>query len=124
MSHQLTSLQTSVLKKYERLAESLQNLDNSIKNLKQNKSDDNVSTDELLQEMRNIELKIGLIGTLLKGSVYSYILQRKNDQAILNSRTETNDYYDNDDNNNDNNNNKDNDNIVKGAKSKNKETND
>lgn len=88
MSHQLTSLQASVLKKYERLSESLQNLDNSIKALNQNKSDDNVSTDELLQQMRNIELKIGLIGTLLKGSVYSYILQRRNDYSILNNENE------------------------------------
>ncbi|CCK70901.1 Dad3p KNAG_0F02360 [Huiozyma naganishii CBS 8797] len=81
MSQDLTPLQQSVLEKYSSLSEALHDLDESIKELNRSKEGNSadVSADDVLQEMRAIETRIGLIGTLLKGSVYSLILQRGND---------------------------------------------
>lgn len=80
MDQQLTPLQQKVLERYRDLASCLKDLDLSIKelNTQQRSADsDGVTPDEILKEMREIEVKIGLVGTLLKGSVYSLILQKQ-----------------------------------------------
>lgn len=76
----MTPLQQKVLERYRDLASCLKDLDLSIKelNTQQRSADsDGVTPDEILKEMREIEVKIGLVGTLLKGSVYSLILQKQ-----------------------------------------------
>lgn len=103
----MSKLQQEVLSKYSQLAESLHRLDETVKELnrsaKENKENsNNISAEEILEEMRQIEAKIGLIGTLFKGSVYSFILQRKNEFNIMNDKSSVQD--------NNNNNNKDNNN--------------
>ncbi|SCU77965.1 LADA_0A03092g1_1 [Lachancea dasiensis] len=79
---ELSPLQRSVLDKYETLSKSLHNLDETIKNLRENSSSE--SPEQVLRQLREIEVKIALVGTLFKGSVYSLVLQR---QVIQNSRT-------------------------------------
>lgn len=90
----MSKLQQEVLGRYAQLAQSLHTLDNTVKELnqsahetrdKEKHQDNSVSPEEILEEMRQIETKITLIGTLFKGSVYSFILQRKNDYNIINS---------------------------------------
>ncbi|CAL9732948.1 DASH complex subunit Dad3p [Monosporozyma unispora] len=86
----MSKLQQEVLGKYTQLAESLHKLDETVKELNRSAKEtqdnaDNVSAEEILEEMRQIETKISLIGTLFKGSVYSFILQRKNDYNIINN---------------------------------------
>ncbi|CAI5030896.1 CPS_HP_G0102230.mRNA.1.CDS.1 [Saccharomyces cerevisiae] len=82
-----------VLDKYKQLSLDLKALDETIKELnysqhrQQHSQQETVSPDEILQEMRDIEVKIGLVGTLLKGSVYSLILQRKQEQESLGSNS-------------------------------------
>ena len=105
----MSKLQQEVLSKYSQLAESLHRLDETVKELnrsaKENKENsNNISAEEILEEMRQIEAKIGLIGTLFKGSVYSFILQRKNEFNIMNDKSSVQD--NNNNNNKDNNNNK------------------
>lgn len=76
MQEELSLLQQSVLEKYRKLAEVLHSLDGTFKEF--NDTDkDHVSSEVVLQQIREIEVKIGLVGTLLKGSVYSLILQRR-----------------------------------------------
>ncbi|AJQ12076.1 Dad3p [Saccharomyces cerevisiae YJM1342] len=93
MEHNLSPLQQEVLDKYKQLSLDLKALDETIKELnysqhrQQHSQQENVSPDEILQEMRDIEVKIGLVGTLLKGSVYSLILQRKQEQESLGSNS-------------------------------------
>lgn len=83
MQRDLTPLQENVLEKYRILSQSLQSLDNTIRELNNTKEDrTNASPEAVLQEMRDIEIKLGLVGTLLKGSVYSLILQKKNELAL------------------------------------------
>ncbi|CCF55884.1 hypothetical protein KAFR_0A04490 [Kazachstania africana CBS 2517] len=87
MDDNLTPLQRSVLEKYNQLSQSLHSLDKSLRLLNksndESKSTKRVSPEEILQEMREVEVKIALIGTLLKGSVYSLILQKKNELNLL-----------------------------------------
>lgn len=83
MEHQLTPLQQKVLERYGDLAACLKDLDLSIKELnaqQQNVDSNNKTPDEILKEMREIEMKIGLIGTLLKGSVYTLYLQKQQEK--------------------------------------------
>ncbi|CAD6600338.1 HN1_G0016390.mRNA.1.CDS.1 [Saccharomyces cerevisiae] len=93
MEHNLSPLQQEVLDKYKQLSLDLKALDETIKELnysqhrQQHSQQEIVSPDEILQEMRDIEVKIGLVGTLLKGSVYSLILQRKQEQESLGSNS-------------------------------------
>lgn len=93
MEHNLSPLQQEVLDKYKQLSLDLKALDETIKELnysqhrQQHSQQETVSPDEILQEMRDIEVKIGLVGTLLKGSVYSLILQRKQEQESLGSNS-------------------------------------
>lgn len=76
MQEELSVLQQSVLERYGKLAEVLHSLDDTFKQF--NDTDkDHVSSEVVLQQIREIEVKIGLVGTLLKGSVYSLILQRR-----------------------------------------------
>lgn len=79
MQHELSPLQQNVLDRYSRLATSLHSLDDSLKFI--NASDSDVSPEEVINQMREIEVKIGLVGTLLKGSVYSFILQQRQEKA-------------------------------------------
>lgn len=80
MEAELTELQRKVLERYSRLAALLHSLDDSIKQLNESKGQpgSGISSEQILKEMREIEVKIGLIGTLIKGSVFQYILQRQN----------------------------------------------
>ena len=110
-SQNMSKLQQEVLSKYSQLAESLHRLDATVKQLNQLARDtkeksDNVSAEEILEEMRQIETKVGLIGTLFKGSVYSFILQRKNEFNLMNNTSSTH-----------SNNNHQNNNINKGNNS-------
>lgn len=73
MSEDLTPLQKSVLDKYSILSEHLHNLDKTLKDINQNGQN---NPEKIVTEMREIEVKISLVGTLLKGSVYSLVLQR------------------------------------------------
>ena len=89
MDNTLTPLQQKVLARYKELVSCLRDLDSSIKDLNQqqldtkgNKDSSNSSPDEILKDMREIEVKIGLVGTLLKGSVYSLILQKQQTQKF------------------------------------------
>lgn len=89
MDNTLTPLQQKVLARYKELVSCLRDLDSSIKDLNQqqldtkgNKDSSNSSPDEIVKEMREIEVKIGLVGTLLKGSVYSLILQKQQTQKF------------------------------------------
>ena len=79
MQHELSPLQQNVLDRYSRLSTSLHSLDDSLKFI--NASDSDVSPEEVINQMREIEVKIGLVGTLLKGSVYSFILQQRQEKA-------------------------------------------
>lgn len=71
---ELTPLQRSILDKYTVLSDSLHNLDETVKNLAQPGAQE--SPEEVLRQLREIEVKIALVGTLFKGSVYSLVLQR------------------------------------------------
>ncbi|CAB4257222.1 similar to Saccharomyces cerevisiae YBR233W-A DAD3 Essential subunit of the Dam1 complex (aka DASH complex) [Maudiozyma barnettii] len=80
MEAQLTPLQQNVLDKYSTLATSLHSLDAAIQELnanQRNKDKTNASPEEVLAEMRELEVKLALVGTLLKGSVYSYVLSNQ-----------------------------------------------
>ncbi|SCU84004.1 LAME_0C07756g1_1 [Lachancea meyersii CBS 8951] len=81
---ELTPLQRSVLSKYETLSKTLHNLDDTIKNLRDNGSSE--SPEQVLRQLREIEVKIALVGTLFKGSVYSLVLQRKAAQSAEQAR--------------------------------------
>ncbi|AET38021.1 Dad3p Ecym_2275 [Eremothecium cymbalariae DBVPG len=73
MSEGLSALQRSVLDKYRSLAESLHDLDDTLVQLSRDKD---TNPEQVLAQMREIEVKIALVGTLMKGSVYSLVLQR------------------------------------------------
>mgnify|MGYP003361900069 CR=1 FL=1 len=72
----LSLLQQNVLERYRKLAQVLHSLDYTFKKFKST-SQDNLSSEAVLQQIREIEIKIAQVGTLLKGSVYSLILQRR-----------------------------------------------
>lgn len=76
MEEDLSLLQQSVLERYRKLAEILHSLDNTFKQFNDS-TNDHVSSEVVLQQIREIEVKIGLVGTLLKGSVYSLLLHRR-----------------------------------------------
>ncbi|CDO95809.1 unnamed protein product [Kluyveromyces dobzhanskii CBS 2104] len=75
MSSELSPLQRNVLDKYRFLAESLQQLETTLSDL--NNTHEDSKPEEILQEMREIEVKISLVSTLLKGSLYSLVIQRQ-----------------------------------------------
>ncbi|EDO19447.1 hypothetical protein Kpol_1002p95 [Vanderwaltozyma polyspora DSM 70294] len=84
MHDELSPLQQTVLERYEKLASSLHSLDDTLKSI--NSTDSEVSPEEVIRQLREIEIKIGLVGTLLKGSVYSFILQQKQEQERSNKQ--------------------------------------
>ncbi|QLL34963.1 hypothetical protein HG536_0H03380 [Torulaspora globosa] len=85
MREELSLLQQNVLERYQKLAEVLHSLDSTVKQFNDSSSE-NVSSEVVLQQIREIEVKIGLVGTLLKGSVYSLVLQRRQElERTLNS---------------------------------------
>lgn len=81
MQEELSLLQLNVLEKYKKLADVLHSLDDTFKHFINTKGD-NASSEVVLQQIREIEIKIGLVGTLLKGSVYSLVLQKKQELEL------------------------------------------
>lgn len=81
MQEELSLLQLNVLEKYKKLADVLHSFDDTFKHFI-NTTGDNASSEVVLQQIREIEIKIGLVGTLLKGSVYSLVLQRKQELEL------------------------------------------
>lgn len=79
MQEELTPLQQNVLERYKKLAQMLHSLDETFKQFNTTQKE-NVSAEGVLQQIREIEIKIGLVGTLLKGSVYSLVLQRRQEE--------------------------------------------
>lgn len=79
MQEELTPLQQNVLDRYRRLARALHSLDETFKQFNASNSD-SITAESVLSQIREIEVKIGLVGTLLKGSVYSLVLQRKQEE--------------------------------------------
>lgn len=77
MEAQLTPLQQNVLDKYSGLAKALHTLDASIKELNNTKKTNKETPEDVLSEIRELEVKLSLVGTLLKGSVYSYVQQQQ-----------------------------------------------
>ncbi|AGO13135.1 AaceriAFL021Cp [[Ashbya] aceris (nom. inval.)] len=73
MSDALSTLQRSVLEKYRTLADCLHELNDTLVELN---TESDTNPEQVLAQMREIEVKIALVGTLLKGSVYSLVLQR------------------------------------------------
>lgn len=96
----LSPTEAEILGQYQLLAAQLNTLSGEIKQLNsttnisnpQGKSsssdDDNANTngtaDMLLDNLRNLEMKIGLVYTLFKGAVYSLFLQYEEDQNLKN----------------------------------------
>lgn len=96
----LSPTEAQILGQYQLLAAQLNTLSGEIKQLnsttnisnpqgKSSSSDDgNVNTngtaDKLLDNLRNLEMKIGLVYTLFKGAVYSLFLQYEEDQNLKN----------------------------------------
>ncbi|AQZ12849.1 DAD3 (YBR233W-A) [Zygosaccharomyces parabailii] len=79
MQEDLTPLQQNVLERYKRLADVLHSLDGTFKQFNTSHGG-NATAEGVLQQIREIEVKIGLVGTLLKGSVYSLVLQRRQEE--------------------------------------------
>ncbi|CCE65016.1 hypothetical protein TPHA_0J01950 [Tetrapisispora phaffii CBS 4417] len=77
MPEELSPLQQDVLDRYSKLANILHSLDDTLNEINTSSTESRTSPEEVINEMREIEIKIGLVGTLLKGSVYSFILQQK-----------------------------------------------
>lgn len=74
MSQEITPLQRSVLEKYRKLAETLRELNETL--LELNNTNKDSKPEQILSELREIEVKISLVSTLMKGSVYQLVLQR------------------------------------------------
>lgn len=77
MSDELSALQRLALDKYRALADYLHELDNTILHLTK---DTDTNPERVLSQLREIEIKIALLSTLMKGSVYSLVLQRGKEQ--------------------------------------------
>ncbi|AMD21296.1 HER017Wp [Eremothecium sinecaudum] len=77
MSEGISSLQRSILDKYRTLADCLHELDDTILQLNKDKD---TNPEQVLSLLREIEIKIALVSTLMKGSVYSLVLQRSMNQ--------------------------------------------
>lgn len=89
---QLTPLESEILTQYQRLAIQLNTLSREIRHLSttnneliaEQGSDDKDTggeAGELLDNLRNLEMKIGLVYTLFKGAVYSLFLDNEQDNA-------------------------------------------
>lgn len=101
----LSPLEAQVLNQYQRLALQLNKLSNEIKLLNTSQGHYNTGTggssseenldyinsqtsDQLLDNLRNLEMKIGLVYTLFKGAVYSLFLQYEEDQNLKNDKVQ------------------------------------
>lgn len=98
----LSPIEAQILSQYQLLAVQLNTLSGEVKQLnsatnqnynqsgKSSSSEDGVeasnsgSADKLLDNLRNLEMKIGLVYTLFKGAVYSLFLQYEEDQNLKN----------------------------------------
>lgn len=98
----LSPIEAQILSQYQLLAVQLNTLSSEVKQLnsttnqnshplgKSSSSEDGVeatnsgSADILLDNLRNLEMKIGLVYTLFKGAVYSLFLQYEEDQNLKN----------------------------------------
>lgn len=98
----LSPIEAQILSQYQLLAVQLNTLSSEVKQLnsttnqnshplgKSSSSEDGVeatnsgSADKLLDNLRNLEMKIGLVYTLFKGAVYSLFLQYEEDQNLKN----------------------------------------
>ncbi|CAK7893125.1 DASH complex subunit Dad3p [[Candida] anglica] len=84
----LSPVESQILTQYQLLASQLNNLSSEIKQLNSantNKVEDG-NADKLLDNLRNLEMKIGLVYTLFKGAVYSLFLQHEEDLNLQNDR--------------------------------------
>lgn len=85
----LLPVEAQILSQYQLLATQLKTLNNEIHNLntspKQLASQDSNSAEKLLDNLRNLEMKIGLVYTLFKGAVYLLFLQNEEDRNLKDS---------------------------------------
>ena len=102
----LSETESQILSQYQLLAIQLNTLNNEIKQLNsgeivvaENASseqeevvDKHNSADHLLDSLRNLEMKIGLVYTLFKGAVYSLFLQYEEDQNLKNDEEQRKTY--------------------------------
>lgn len=86
---QLSALESAILAQYQGLATRLKTLASEIQILTETKAEalqnaaDNESAgaaDALLQNLRDLEMKIGLVHTLFKAAVYSLFIATRGDQ--------------------------------------------
>lgn len=98
----LSPIEGQILSQYQLLAVQLNTLSNEVKQLNSSTNQNNHplgkssssedggefqnsgSADKLLDNLRNLEMKIGLVYTLFKGAVYSLFLQYEEDQNLKN----------------------------------------
>lgn len=98
----LSPIEAQILSQYQLLAVQLNTLSNEVKQLNSSTNQNNHtlgkssssedggemissgSADKLLDNLRNLEMKIGLVYTLFKGAVYSLFLQYEEDQNLKN----------------------------------------
>lgn len=114
----LSPIEAQILSQYQLLAGQLNTLSSEVKQLnsttnqnsyplgKSSSSEDGAevtssgSADKLLDNLRNLEMKIGLVYTLFKGAVYSLFLQYEEDQNLKNDEEQRrNDESDNENDN-------------------------
>ena len=77
----VSPLESQILAQYQHLANQLQTLDQHIQRLTKTTRlvGDDQSADKLLDNYRNLEMKIGLVYNLFKGAVYLLFLQNEED---------------------------------------------
>lgn len=101
----ISPVEAQILSQYQLLAVQLNTLSSEVKQLnsttnqstqvtKGSSSEDGTestntgSADKLLDNLRNLEMKIGLVYTLFKGAVYSLFLQYEEDQNLKNDEAQ------------------------------------
>ncbi|KAL7666770.1 DASH complex subunit DAD3 [[Candida] zeylanoides] len=82
----LSPTEAQILSQYQLLATQLNALSAEIRHLNSSHKADasGANADDLLDSMRNLEVKIGLVYTLFKGAVYSLFLQHEEDLNLQN----------------------------------------
>lgn len=93
-STSLSPIEAQILTQYQLLAKQLNTLSSEIENLNSSESIANENdvessagasnADKLLDNLRNLEMKMGLVYTLFKGAVYSLFLQHEEDLNLKN----------------------------------------
>lgn len=81
---ELAPTESQILSQYQLLASQLRHLDQEIQKLTRTTRlvGDEQSADKLLDNYRNLEMKIGLVYNLFKGAVYLLFLQNEEDQML------------------------------------------